>query len=133
MTGRDWAPKESPDAQEAAGPSPASPTPMVGADQVLYLQRMAGNRAVAARLSVQRSAESDLIDAHTSWYGNLAEDELGRALLTRAVGGEYQFVQAVLNEVGWHNRDDVSLELMKAATNDQLSAIAGSDGGRRLL
>ncbi|MBP2324845.1 hypothetical protein JOF56_005230 [Kibdelosporangium banguiense] len=93
---------------------------------------MAGNRAVAAHLSVQLSAESDLIDEHTSW-GNLAEDDLGRALLARAVRGEHQFVQAVLSELGWRNRDDVSLELTQAASNEQLVAIAGSESGRRLL
>ncbi|WP_143447031.1 hypothetical protein [Kibdelosporangium aridum] len=132
MPGRERQAKRLSHESEPVGDSSAPPGPRFGADHMLWLQRTAGNRAVAAHLSVQRSAESDLIDEHTSW-GNLAEDDLGRALLARAVRGEHQFVQAVLGELGWHNRDDVSLELMLAASNDQLVAIAGSESGRRLL
>jgi hypothetical protein len=99
---------------------------------LIWLQRTAGNRAVAAHLDVQRSAGSDLIDEHTSW-GNLAEDDLGRTLLARAVRGDHQLVQATLGELASRNRDDVSLEFVVAATNDQLVAIAASDTGRRLL
>jgi hypothetical protein len=88
---------------------------------------------VADLLAVQRSRASDLIDKHTSWWGNLAEDDLGRALLGNAIGRDYDLVQETLSELGSRNRDDVSLELMEAASDGQLGAIVATDGGRRLL
>jgi hypothetical protein len=82
--------------------------------------------------AIQRSPASDLIDENTSW-GNLAEDRLGQTLLTRALAGDHGFVQAVLDDLGSTDRDDVSFELTRAATAAQLTTLAGSESGRRLL
>jgi hypothetical protein len=81
---------------------------------------------------VQRSPEADLIGANTSW-GDLAEDRLGQALLARAVAGEHGFVQSTLNALGSTDRDDVAYEFTRAASERQLVALSGSEGGRRLL
>jgi hypothetical protein len=93
-----------------------------------------GNAAVTRYVSraVQLSPASDLIDDNTSWL-NLDEAKLGRTLLARAIAGEHAFVQQVLDELGSTNRDDVSLELMTAASEEQLTAIAGAETGRRML
>ncbi|GAB3904159.1 hypothetical protein GCM10029964_097260 [Kibdelosporangium lantanae] len=123
---QDLDPRQTAPAGAAVRPTPATAS-------MLWLQNTAGNRAVASQLSVQRSLAEDLIDEHTSWYGNLAEDELGQELLRRAMGGAHQLVQATLDELAWHNRDDVSLEFAQAATGAQLAELAASESGRRLL
>jgi len=94
-----------------------------------------GNAAVTgyvSRRAVRLSPASDLIDDNTSWL-DLDEAKLGRTLLARAAAGEHGFVQQVLDELGSTNRDDVALELMRAAGEEQLTAIAGAETGRRLL
>lgn len=81
---------------------------------------------------IQRSEESDLISEHTSW-GNLDEERLGRTLLQRALRGEYQFVQRVIGELGYFNRDDVSFEMVKAASDANLIQFTNEESGRRML
>ncbi len=95
----------------------------------------AGNAALTrrvSRLAVQRSPAEDLIDDNTSWL-NLDEGRLGRTLLGKAAAGDHALVQAVLDELGTTNRDDVALEFTRAAGPEQLAAIAEAQTGRRLL
>jgi hypothetical protein len=82
---------------------------------------------------LQRTPERDIISQHTTWYGNLLEDELGASLLARAKGGEYAFIERVLDELGSTDRDDVSYQLVKRASDDLLALLAYIPEGRRLL
>jgi hypothetical protein len=74
-----------------------------------------------------------LIDDHTSWWGNLHEEELGADLLQRAMRGDPDYVQRVLDTLGSTDRDDVSVAFAEAATDDQLRQLASTPQGRRLL
>ncbi|MDP9075325.1 MAG: hypothetical protein M3N98_14410 [Actinomycetota bacterium] len=96
-----------------------------------YLQRTAGNGAAA--LWLQRSQASDLIRIHTTTLGNLNEEQLGVALLGRALAGNVAFVRAVFEELGETDRDDVAFSFCEAAESAQLAQLASSAGGRALL
>lgn len=71
------------------------------------------------------------IASHTRLF-NLNEEALGRAILE-----EYKDTPnvgtAVLKNLGYFDRDDVSLEFMKAATNADLSKFSGTKDGRAML
>jgi hypothetical protein len=82
---------------------------------------------------LQLDRASDLISSHTSWYGNLDEAALGAALHASALAGDHDFVQRVLDTLGSTDRDDVSLELMKRATDPQLDTLAATVSGRALI
>lgn len=75
----------------------------------------------------------ELIDDHTSWWGNLHEEELGSDLLQRALHGDPDYVQRVLDTLGSTDRDDVSVAFAEDATDDQLRQLASTPQGRRLL
>ncbi|HVV53029.1 MAG TPA: DUF4157 domain-containing protein, partial [Polyangia bacterium] len=74
----------------------------------------------------------DLISQFTSFL-NLDEEGLGGALVRRAAGREYDFVQNVIDDLGSTDRDDVSLAFMEAATDALLRQIVADERGRRLL
>lgn len=82
---------------------------------------------------VQRTEESDLVSHHTTLWGNLDEQQLGRALLGRAQLGQYDFVRRTLDELGSTDRDDVACELMRQASDDTVNAFAQVSAGRRML
>lgn len=83
-------------------------------------------------LILQRTPAGDLIDEHTS-RGNLGEISLGRILSQRAMQGDYDIVDQVLNELGSTNRDDVSYELIRQTNDAHLRQFAQSFPGRRML
>ena len=76
---------------------------------------------------------TQLIDQRTSWWGNLDEDALGGDLLKSATNGDPDYAQKVLDEVGYTDRDDVSLAFAQQATDEQLKTLASTERGRRLL
>lgn len=78
------------------------------------------------------SRASDLICNHTSW-GNLNEIVLGRDLAERARVGELSFVNQVLDELGWFNRDDVGVEVLRALTDPELDGFIASPSARAFL
>ena len=75
-----------------------------------------------------------LISRFTSW-GNLDEDGLGAYLVTllRQRPALSEYVQAVLDELGSTNQDDVSLAFAQSATDSDLEQLAQSASGRSLL
>ena len=115
---------QAPTALFARGPTPAA---------ILALQRTAGNAAVTRALRIARSPATDAISGRTSWIGDLDENALGRDLLEATLQGRYDFVDAVMNELGTTDRDDVAFGFMTAATDGQLATIAASATGRRVL
>jgi hypothetical protein len=74
----------------------------------------------------------ELIDDHTSWL-NLDEQALGGDLLKRALLGDPDYVQRVIDSLGSTDQDDVSLAFAEAATEEQLQKLASTPEGRRLL
>lgn len=74
-----------------------------------------------------------LIDDHTNWYGNLHEEDLGEDLLRRAMRGELDLAQHVLDTLSTFDRDDVAVAFAEAATDEQLRKLASTPEGRRLL
>ena len=115
---------QAPTALFARGATPAA---------ILALQRTAGNAAVTRALRIARSPATDAISGRTSWIGDLDENALGRDLLEATLQGRYDFVDAVMNELGTTDRDDVAFGFMTAATDGQLATIAASGTGRRVL
>jgi hypothetical protein len=100
-------------------------------------REVAAGTAVAAPVPnggtvIARSAAEDLIDEHTS-IANLDETALGRDLLARALAGDVELVDRVLDELGSRNRDDVSLAFLEAATESDLISLVGIAAGRALL
>jgi hypothetical protein len=74
-----------------------------------------------------------LISLHESW-NFLDEQELGESLLQRALDSQqFALTQKTLDALGSTDRDDVTLEMMKKATDDNLMALATSPEGQRLL
>lgn len=91
-------------------------------------------QAAIATQRVYRSPEStDPIEKHTSWWGNLHEEELGAELLPYALQGEFPFVVQILDRLDSLDRAQVSLGLLKKATVPELYEIAKKEAGRQLL
>jgi hypothetical protein len=95
-----------------------------------------GNKAVGRMLARKEASQRDkdaaaLIARHTSW-GNLDETALGKTLLgmmlTDPIG-----VHDAFDALGSSDRDDVALELAKAASDEDLSRIASDTRGREAL
>jgi hypothetical protein len=108
------------------------------ATHVLALQRLVGNRAVARLLapstrSLARSLSTDLIDARTSWVGDLDESALAEDLLGWAKYGDVDLVQTTLDDLSATDRDDVAVALCEAADEADLQALVADSGGRALL
>jgi hypothetical protein len=73
----------------------------------------------------------ELIKKHTSLL-NLRETELAKDLLGR-LPGAVTLANQVLDELGYTDKDDVSLELLNEASDDQIKSIAADAGGRAVL
>lgn len=91
-----------------------------------------------ARRAVQRfpdggSADA-LIDRFTSW-GNLDEEGLGQRLFDLAwmSPSHYGFVVAVMDALGWGDRDDVASAFVRRARDDNLDFFATDETGRAML
>lgn len=74
----------------------------------------------------------ELIESYTKYYV-LDETGLGKDLLDRAMKGEPALVQGVLSKLDTWNRDDVAFAFASAAKDDDLSRLASTKEGRRLL
>jgi len=81
---------------------------------------------------IQLSEAEEIIDKHSGWI-NLREEKLGKELLTIALRNECTTVNKVLDELGTLNRDDVSLTMIKAASDSDLRTIANTPEGSKLL
>ena len=121
-------------AERATAAGPAAP-PRVA--DVLALQRSIGNAATRRVLArAPTAAERDataaaIISGQTSW-GNLDEAGLGAKLLAM-LETDPVAVSDVFDALGSTDRDDVALELAKAASDEQLARIAGTTRGREGL
>lgn len=79
----------------------------------------------------------DTIGKYSSW-GRLDESGLGADLLDRALRGDTQTAEKVLDALEadmWRSsdRDDVCLAFVSKAKEEQLAALAGTEAGRKLL
>jgi hypothetical protein len=121
--------------------STASPTTPL--TRVVALQRLIGNRAVAAMFgassaptmpTVQRDDASDLIDKFTT-VGFLDENALGRKLFDLAwmSPDHYSFVTRVIGTLDSTDRDDVSSAFVRTARDEHLDEFARTDQGRQML
>ncbi len=81
----------------------------------------------------ETQSAKDLINHETSWYLELNEEALGKKLLEYADGGNFSTPDSVLEELGSSDRDDVSFELIKASSEEQLSGMAETEQGRKFL
>lgn len=89
-------------------------------------------RALRLAVAVDRTEEAEqLIDDHSGW-GTLDESGLGEDLADEAVT-DPDLVDAVLDELGSGDRDDVSLETLEELGDDELADLAGDADGRDLL
>lgn len=79
----------------------------------------------------QTSAAQNLIDIYTSW-GNLREDELAKNILSR-LPVEWALADKILDILESRNKDDVSLALLTAASDDQIKAIGSDTNGKALF
>ena len=109
-------------------------------DRVMSLMQTDGpdleefNQQVETRTEAKETHASEaaqLIEDHTSW-GALNEPALGKELLDK-LPNQAMLVEQVLDTLGSTDRDDVSLELFKAATDEQLKSIATNFTGRETL
>ena len=80
----------------------------------------------------EAQSAKDLISQTTSW-SDLKEDALGKKLLEYADGEDFTTADSVLEELSSGDRDDVSFELTKAASDDQLAGMAETAAGRKFL
>lgn len=96
------------------------------------LAQVRKERETKAKAQQAHAVEANqLIDTHTSFL-NLREEALAKDLLRR-LPKDYLLVEQVLDTVGSQNRDDVSLALFQAATDEQIKAIAADGNGRSVL
>lgn len=80
------------------------------------------------------SRAEQLVDDHTTWYGNLDEAGLGETLLEEyLLAGEAWVVEDVLDELVSRNVDDVARGIIMAASDEQLRTIAERKPGRDVL
>lgn len=102
------------------------------AHELTHVVQQSANESSATRHRIHRTPAGDLISSHSSW-GNLDEVALGSDLATRALAGEVTLVTEVVEELGWANRDDVGVEVIRALTAANLDTLAKVPSARALL
>lgn len=92
------------------------------------LQADPSQALAAVRKAQERKRGQDLVAGRTGW-GGLDEAALGADLLKEKPG----VVNAALDGLGDGNKDDVSKEFVKAASDEQLKKLGSRPEGRALL
>jgi hypothetical protein len=113
-------------ASKGAGPLPrVTPEPVTS-------QPVEEEESTPEPQKLPKRSPEQLIDANTEFL-NLDEEKLGRTLLDYVTQGSLDTVNKTLDELDSSDRDDVALEIVKAASDEHLEQLAQSTEGRNLI
>lgn len=123
-----------PASRPAPKPAPLPPPPVTAEQKVEPSPPAAEQKSapLPAAPALPNKTAAELVGEHTS-LNFLDEEALGRTLLDYARQGNLSKVDETLDELGSTDRDDVSLQFVNAASDENLAKLAETEEGRKLL